>query len=45
MPYIDPADREAVAREFIALHADFPPPTDHVAMAALAILSRRSIRR
>lgn len=31
MPYIDPADREAVARAFIALHADFPPPTNPAA--------------
>ena len=31
MPQIDRCDVEAVARAFIALQADFPPPTDPAA--------------
>jgi len=41
MSYIDPADREAVARAFIASHADFPAPTDSPASARYADANAR----
>jgi len=40
MPYIDPADREAVARAFIASHADFPSPTDPAAARYAAAVAQ-----
>ena len=41
MSYIDPADREAVARAFIASHADLPSPTDSPAAARYANANAR----
>jgi len=40
MPQIDSRDVEAVARAFIASHADFPPPTDPAAMRYVAAVSQ-----
>jgi hypothetical protein len=41
MSDINPADRETVARAFIASHADFPSPTDSPAAARYADANAR----